>query len=79
MNTMISCLKNWDIFITLVHHSIVNNVIMRLLRRDRKDGSQRQQTTLICLSDVLIKRLSGWQVQCQACNMAIGHNLRNSR
>ena len=79
MNTKISCLKNRDIFITLVHNRIVNNVIMRLLRRDLKDGSQRQQTILISLSDVLIERLSGWQVQCQACNMAIGHNLRYSR
>ena len=78
MNTKISYTCQ-DIFITLVHHRIINNVIMRLLRRDLEGGSQGQQTALIGLSNVLVERLPGGQVQGQACNMAIGHNLRKSR
>ena len=78
MNTKISFTCQ-DIFITLVHHRIINNVIMRLLRRDLEGGSQGQQTALVGLSYVLVQRLPGGQVQGQACNMAIGHNLRKSR
>lgn len=78
MNTKIS-FTNQDIFITLVHHEIFNNVIMRLLRRDLEDGSQGHQTALVCLSNVLVKRLPRGQVQGQAGNMAIGHNLIKSK